>query len=85
MSRSSARHVHTEVKLPKLIGRQAGALAAEDEHTARQPARRVAVKGSRSRLVLQHGPRGAVDVPAPAVVPLLQIRHPTVDVHRVAV
>lgn len=83
------RHVdeilRTKVKPPKLVGRQTAALAAKDEHAARQPARRVTVKGSRARFALQHGPRGAVDVPTPAVVPLLQIRHPAVDVHRVAV
>lgn len=73
------------MKPPKLVRRGTAALTAEDQHAARQSARRVTVQRPGARLVLQHGPRGAIDVPPPAIVSLLKVRHSAVDVHRVAV
>lgn len=75
----------TEMKSPELVRRQTAALTAKDQHATWQSARRVAVKWSGSWLVLQHGPRGAVDVPSPAIVPLLKIRHSAINIHRVTV
>lgn len=77
--------IHTEMKPPKLVRCRTTALAAKDQHAARQSARRVTVKRPGARFILQHRPRCAIDVPSPAIVSFLKVRHPTVDVHCVAV
>lgn len=70
---------------PKLVRRQTATFTPKDQHATWQSARRVAMKRSRAWFVLQHGPRGAVDVPSPAIVPLLEIRHSAINIHRVTV
>lgn len=70
---------------PELVGRQTATFTPKDQHATWQSARRVAMKRSGARLVLQHGPRGAVNVPSPAIVPLLKIRHSAINIHRVTV
>lgn len=75
----------TKMKSPKLVCRQTAALAAKDQHATWQSACRVAMKRSRTWFVFQHGPRSAVDVPSPAIVPFLKVRHPTINIHCVTV
>lgn len=79
------RDIYTKMESPKLVRRQTATLTAKDQHTTWQSARRVAMKRPRTWFVLQHRPRSAVDIPSPAIVPFLKIRHSAVNIHRVTV